>query len=305
LWGRDADSVSSNFKELCNLVDSIEEGVQSGELANTELFILTDNTTAEGCYYKGNSDNRRLFTQVLRLRCLEMSASLRLHVIHVSGTRMIHQGTDGLSRGLLTDGVFAADPMKLHLPLHLSAPDRHLPLVSWVQSWCPDSSILPLQPAEGFTTGHGLAGFTPGPSGTDFPTMHSNSWFLWTPPPAAARAALEELAVSRHKRPHLNHIILVPRLFTSQWRRLLYKTADVVFELPAGVRPAWPHAMHEPLVIALTLRFASCAPFQLRNHHFVLELVRSLHGMWPHVSRDERVVLRKLCVTPASLESLS
>jgi hypothetical protein len=57
LWGRDTDSVSSNFRELCNLVDSIDQGVQCGELDSTELFILTDNTTAKGCYYKGNSDN--------------------------------------------------------------------------------------------------------------------------------------------------------------------------------------------------------------------------------------------------------
>jgi hypothetical protein len=118
LWGQDADSASSNFKELCNLVDSIEDGVRCGELANSKLFIFTDNTTAEGCYYRGNLDNRRLFGQILRLRQLEMHASLRLHEIHVAGTRMIHQGTDGLSRGILTDGVFAADPMKLHIPLH-------------------------------------------------------------------------------------------------------------------------------------------------------------------------------------------
>jgi len=116
LWGWDADSASSNFKELCNLVDSIEDGVHCGELANSELFIFTDNTTAEGCYYHGNSDSWHLFGQILHLRQLEMHASLCLHVIHVAGTQMIHQGTDGLSRGILTDGVFAADPMKLHIP---------------------------------------------------------------------------------------------------------------------------------------------------------------------------------------------
>ncbi len=80
----------------------------------------------------------------------------------------------------------------------------------------------------------------PGPSGTYFPTLHPDVWFLWCPPPAAAQAALEELAVSRHKRPYLNHIILVPRLFTSQWHCLLHKMADEVFELPAGARLAWP-----------------------------------------------------------------
>jgi hypothetical protein len=33
--------------------------------------------------------------------------------------------------------------------------------------------------------------------------------------------------------------------------------ADLVFELPAGSRPAWPLTMHEPLVFGLTL--CSCA----------------------------------------------
>jgi hypothetical protein len=91
--------VTSNFRELTNLVDSIEQGVSCGELTNTELFLFTDNTTAEGAYYKGNSPSRPLFEQILRLRRLEMVATLRLHVIHVAGTQMIQQGTDGLSRG--------------------------------------------------------------------------------------------------------------------------------------------------------------------------------------------------------------
>ena len=172
LWGCDADSASSNFRELRNLVDSIEDGVSSGELADSELFILTDNTTAESCYYRGNSDNKHLFYLVLRLRKLEMSASLRLHVVHVAGTRMIHQGTDGLSRGLLTDGVFAADPMKLHLPLHLPAQDRYPPVIPWLQSWCPDSAIVPLSTEEWYTSGHGLHGYLNGSSGTVFPCLH-------------------------------------------------------------------------------------------------------------------------------------
>jgi hypothetical protein len=50
LWGRDTDSLSSNFRELCNLVESVEEAVQLGELPGSELFIVTDNTTAEGGY---------------------------------------------------------------------------------------------------------------------------------------------------------------------------------------------------------------------------------------------------------------
>jgi hypothetical protein len=305
LWGRDADSETSNFRELCNLVESIEDGVNCGELADSELFILTDNTTAEGCYYKGNSDSKPLFQLVLRLRKLEMSAMLRLHVIHVAGTRMIHQGTDGLSRGLLTDGIFATDAMKLHIPLHLTAPSRQPALVPWVQSWCPETSIEPLTPSEWFHAGHGLAdAFSPGADATQHPTQSTKQWYLWTPPPAAARAALEELAVSRIKRPHLNHIFVCPRLFTSQWRRLMFKLSDLVFEIPAGSRPFWPISMHEPLVCSLTLRFLSSPPFTLRQHPSILDLGRTLHGLWAHMSGDERGVLRQLCNTPAALDSV-
>jgi hypothetical protein len=81
LWGRDTDSLSSNFRELCNLVESVEEAVQLGELSGSELFIFTDNTTAEGGYYRGNSDNQILFSLILRLRLLEMNQSLQLHII--------------------------------------------------------------------------------------------------------------------------------------------------------------------------------------------------------------------------------
>jgi hypothetical protein len=103
VWGRDADNVSSNYRELRNLVEAIEDGVQSGDLAEAELFVFTDNSTAEGAYPKGITDSRLLFDLVLCLRTLDMSGSLRLHVIHVAGTRMISQGTDGLSRGDLTE----------------------------------------------------------------------------------------------------------------------------------------------------------------------------------------------------------
>ena len=54
VWGRDADSVSSNYRELRNLVDAVEAGVATGDLNNAELFIFTDSSTAEGAYSKGH-----------------------------------------------------------------------------------------------------------------------------------------------------------------------------------------------------------------------------------------------------------
>jgi hypothetical protein len=80
LWGRDADHVSSNYKELRNLLETIEDGLASMELLHTDFFIFTDNSTAEGAYYKGNTDSKLLFDLVLRLRQIDLSGLIRLHI---------------------------------------------------------------------------------------------------------------------------------------------------------------------------------------------------------------------------------
>jgi hypothetical protein len=100
---------SSNFRELANLIYAIEEAVKKGLLNDAELFVFTDNTTAESAFYKGTSSSRRLFELVLRLRKLQMHSGLTLHIIHVAGKRMIAQGTDALSRGCTTIGVMKGE----------------------------------------------------------------------------------------------------------------------------------------------------------------------------------------------------
>jgi hypothetical protein len=120
-WGQDFDDTSSNFRELLNLVLALENGVTSGLLANTEVFVFTDNVTAESCFYKGDSPSRTLFDLILHLRRLEMSGALRLHMVHVAGSRMIAQHTNGLSQEDLSSGIMASHPMLLYILEHLPA----------------------------------------------------------------------------------------------------------------------------------------------------------------------------------------
>lgn len=94
----------------------------------------------------------------------------------------------------------------------------------------------------------------------------SEPWLLFSPPPAAADVAIEELIYSQHKCTFINHIFLVPRLATHLWRKKLYKASNIVIELPLpGARPFWLQDEHEPLLIGLTLHFSCCAPWQLRQ----------------------------------------
>jgi hypothetical protein len=159
--------------------------VARGDLRWSELFIFTDNTTAEGAYFRGNSDNRLLFSLVLRLRTLEMMGSLCLHVIHVAGTRMIQQGADGLLRGVLTDGVLGGEDMRWHIPLNRSAFDHSPALLTWVQSWCPYPSLCHLTPDEWFLLGHGTVGFECNVDGLHVPSpsAYGGSYGLPLPQP--------------------------------------------------------------------------------------------------------------------------
>ena len=98
-WADQYASQSSNFRELANLVLTLEQAHADGTLKNSEVFIFTDNSTAESTFFRGTSSSRTLFELILRLQFIHMHGEVIVHFIHVAGKRMIRQGTDGLSRG--------------------------------------------------------------------------------------------------------------------------------------------------------------------------------------------------------------
>lgn len=101
-WGGDTIGNSSNFRELRNLVDTLAEMGEHRELSGVEVFLFTDNSTAEAAFNRGSSSNKKLYGMVKEVKLMEMIYATRIHIVHVAGTRMIDQGTDGLSRGCLT-----------------------------------------------------------------------------------------------------------------------------------------------------------------------------------------------------------
>ena len=121
IWGKDAEDQSSNYRELRNLVETVEEEALNGYLTGGEFWLFTDNTTAEGCFFRGGSSSKLLHDLVLRLRKIELEYDLTLHVVHVAGTRMIAQGTDGLSRGIFLEGVVRGEDMLSFVDLSRTA----------------------------------------------------------------------------------------------------------------------------------------------------------------------------------------
>jgi len=89
VWGRDAKDALSNYRELRNVVETLEDAEANGDLADAQVFFCTDNSVAEMVIYKGTSSNLTLYELVLRMKKLEMRSGCQVLVLHVSGKRMI------------------------------------------------------------------------------------------------------------------------------------------------------------------------------------------------------------------------
>ena len=284
---------SSNYRELRNLTDTLEAMADDGELKGTEWFVFTDNSTAESAYAKGSSSSKLLFELVLRLRKLEMHHGCKIHVSHVSGTRMIEQGSDGLSRGNLAEGVMRGRQMKDFVPINKDAFQQSPSLKPWLENWTEQKGNF-LDATGWFTTGQELQDNLKevNSEGVQIPSTQPGT-FIWSPPPVAAGIALEELRRSRHKSTESTHVVVIPRLFSTEWRKQLHKAADVVLTVPVG-HPAWPKEMHEPLTLAILFPYLSHRPWELRRTPKLMELADSLRKVWESDPMSEGPLLREL-----------
>jgi len=315
LWGRDLSHQSSNFREMRNLVDALDYEledqfpvlqsavsavsamVHQDNMHGLEIFLFTDNIVAECAFYRGSSSNPRLFDLILQLKQLEIRYSLQLHVVHIAGSRMMAQGTDGLSRGASWE---LENPLEL-VPLHRSSLERDPGLLPWLISWAPlNGSLHTLAPADWFRLGHGICGDIANHDGIWTPRLlPSDSILLWHPAPAAAEVALEELCMSRHKRPLLRHVFVCPRLYTHAWRKRLFKSADLVFNLSPGFLPGvWANHQHEPLVVGIFLPYRTSPPGVMKDTLPLLGIQDRLRRSFATRDSNLHVVLADLWLTP-------
>jgi len=62
-WCTKSSEESSNWRELKNVVEAIKGFVKRHELQGSEIFIFTDNSTAEAAFWKGLSTSEKLFEE--------------------------------------------------------------------------------------------------------------------------------------------------------------------------------------------------------------------------------------------------
>jgi len=310
-WNSDLGGESSNFRELKNLVDSLYDRAAKEQLRTRglEVFLFTDNLVAEGAFYKGTSSSRKLFELVLRLRLLEINAGFKIHIIHIAGTRMIKQGTDGLSRGDCNEGVMKGVSMLSYVPLDTTCFQRS-PLLKEKIKWClapylkatnlKDRYLVEL---DWFNLGHDIVGGCLNEENVWIPKYESGI-NIWCPAPAAGQHAIEQVRLARLKRTCSAHLFIIPRIFTCLWRKQLYRCADIVFDLPFDNCLWTKENHHEPLTFAFLFPFVNFKPWQLRRSFSFLGMGRVLRRLWDKSDLTAWDILRKFCAWSGRLASL-
>ncbi|KAL7579899.1 hypothetical protein ACA910_004905 [Epithemia clementina (nom. ined.)] len=216
-------SSSSNQRELGNLVFQIEEMDRQGLLnERTEIFLFTDNHHAESAFYRGTARSPEVLSLMFRLHRIVMKGYAFIHIIWVSGKRMIRQGTDSFSRSELTSGVMHGTNMLTYVPIHLTA-------LEWqgdkIRQWL------------GKVLGRGderKLHFLTYKKWFSFGTQEPNRIMVWVPPPCLADVAVYQTAEAWHVRPWGCHLLIVPSLMAGRWRKMAFKASDFLCTLPFG-----------------------------------------------------------------------
>jgi hypothetical protein len=306
LWPSNKEG-SSNFYELKNLVDVVEEEAHEGYLKGVELWLFTDISTAESCFHKGSSSSKILHESVLKQRKMEFEFDFTLYIVHVACTCMIAQVTDGLLQGVFLEGVLAGYSMLSFIDIARGALDCQPGLVHYLHD-CVNQALnqrtIILEIGNWFDRGHGILGGSKDQHDMWIPNHAENGRvYLWTPPSGIADVALEECTKATRKRSDAFHIFLIPRLFSPSWIQLFYKLSDFVFTIPVG-SPLWPHNMHEPLFIGISFPFIRCNPRSLQRMQLLVELERRLCKVFKSGNGDGKDILCKLLQIPGQVGAM-
>ena len=195
--------------------------------------------------------------------------------------------------------------MLSHVPIAQTATERSIGLLPWIKSWSTSLGNEPelLAPIDWFKRGHDWWGNRTNQDGMWMPGYKAGT-FIWDPPPPVARQALAELRQARQKRQMSAHIFVCPRLMEPEWKRHVWKSADLVLWIPAGQK-FWPSSMHEPLTLALYLPYPTRRPWTLRPSRMLVEMERQLRRMWHEDSQvSSGNLLHELCVRTRGMDSM-
>ena len=133
-WDTAGISATSNWKEMCTLKQTLENERKRGgdRVRHRRLIYCTDNMVMCDIFRRGTSKSDSLQKLFLDTKLLELELQCHLLLIHVPGTIMIREGTDGLSRGVPLQRLHKYEGNMI-LPLLWRPAVPSFPLLSWSQ----------------------------------------------------------------------------------------------------------------------------------------------------------------------------
>ena len=174
----------------------MEEEAAHGELNNVELWLFTDNSTAESCFFKSSSTPPLLHESILILRKVEVDVGFKL---------LISQGTDGLSRGMLLEELVMGKSMLGYIDLPTGAVERYPPLLEFMRDCTEHSKLEVLTSEQWFVEAYGISGGTTDHHGIWIPDQARNRQTHLSPP-VVAHVCLEECLKAAHKQRDAFHV---------------------------------------------------------------------------------------------------
>jgi hypothetical protein len=206
----------SNWKEARTLLATLERAQldHTSTVRDRTFFYFTDNLVLYFIVSAGASKSPVLHKLLTRIKLIALTLNVQLEVVHIPGTSIITQGTDGLSRGVWMSQLHTQHDQD-DILASIFAPIPYLP---YVKEWARQQIGLPV----------------------DCLIQHS-SWqlewrprnimhrlTLWMPPPEIAPQLLHTLLQVYVEAPLTTAmIIIVPCVIQKRWSRLSRSVVEI------------------------------------------------------------------------------
>jgi hypothetical protein len=203
VWGARSKPRTSNWKEARTVLESLLQERGTDRLRGRMVFYMTDNLVSYYVINSGSSRTPGLLQLALEIKELCLELGCQVEVVHVPGTVMILQGTDGQSRGL-----WMAPERRIEgINQELFNPISYSPKLG---EWALEELDLPPQPLLHLSF--------------QDPQANSNirgRLTIWTPPPECGRQVISTFLQSWVQSPRdTSGIFIIPRIMQRQWGRV-------------------------------------------------------------------------------------
>jgi hypothetical protein len=244
---------------------------QGRDLKGVTLFYFTDNMTTYYIVQNGSSKSVELHKLIHKIKSYEVLLGCGIEVIHVPGTLMIEEGTDGLSRGLWLSPHRVHRSSLVEAALALGPVPYTKELAVWALEFVGLSGTSP----------YNLHTTT---SPWEFAAIYGKL-SLWTPVPEVARMALVKfLEIWVEAATITSGLFLIPRIMQRDWGHLSKHVVEVGTIYPPLLPPGAAYDSLIPFVVLFVPPHSRVLP----THRMDARSTVGYHEKW-HVQQADEV----------------